>query len=242
MAETVIVTGDSRGLGARIVETLLKDDNYDVVGVSRSETEQTDLFADHYPDRYDHLGFDLANIAEIEQLYQDKIRPHGPIYGLVNNAAMAYDDLVTNVGVEDLQRLFNVNVLSPIVLSKFALRDMMLNRTEGSLVHVSSVSTSTGYKGLSMYGATKGALESFSLGVAREWGPRGIRSNCVAPGFMNTDMTSSLEEEQKERIYDRTGLGQPTDEMDVAETVAFLLSGSAGSLTGEVIRIDSGTL
>jgi 3-oxoacyl-[acyl-carrier protein] reductase len=242
MVENVIVTGDSRGLGAHIVETILEQEEYEVVGISRSESDHTRRFENTHPDRYDHLNFDLATPERIEKLYKEELKPRGPIYGLVNNAAMAYDDLVTNVGVEALQRLFSVNVLSPIVLSKFVLRDMMLNRTEGSLVHISSVSTATGYKGLSMYGATKGALESFSLGVAREWGERGIRSNCVAPGFMNTDMTSTLDEGQKERIYDRTGLGKPTDEDDVAETVAFLLSESAGSITGEVIRVDSGTL
>jgi 3-oxoacyl-[acyl-carrier protein] reductase len=119
---------------------------------------------------------------------------------------------------------------------------MILNRTEGSLVHVSSVSTATGYKGLGMYAATKGAIESFSLGVAREWGERGIRSNCVAPGFMNTEMTTELDEDQKDRIYDRTSLGGPTDQQDVAETVAFLLSDASESITGETLRIDAGTV
>jgi 3-oxoacyl-[acyl-carrier protein] reductase len=128
------------------------------------------------------------------------------------------------------------------MLTKYTLRDMMLNRTEGSIVHISSVSTATGYKGLSMYGATKGALESFSLGVAREWGERGIRSNCIAPGFMDTDMTSTLTEDQKTRIYDRTGLGEPTDEKSVANTVEFLLSEASSSITGEIIRVDAGTL
>jgi len=149
---------------------------------------------------------------------------------------------VTNAEAATLERLFAVNVLSPMMLSKYAIRDMILHRTAGSLVHVSSVSTATGYKGLSMYGATKGALEAFSLGVAREWGERGIRSNCVAPGFMNTAMTETLDESQKERIYDRTGLGEPTDPGDVAEMVAFLLSDAAASITGEVVRIDAGTL
>lgn len=242
MVNSVIVTGDSRGLGSSIVRTLLDQEEYAVVGISRSESEDTRKYSDSYPNRYDHINFDLSEPNDIGELYKKELKPRGPIYGLVNNAAMSYDDLVTNAAVEDLQKMFNVNVLSPIMLSKFVLRDMMLNRTEGSLVHVSSVSTSTGYKGLSMYGATKGALESFSLGVAREWGERGIRSNCVAPGFMDTDMTSTLDQEQKERIYDRTGLKQPTDEEDVAETIAFLLSESAGSVTGETIRIDSGTL
>ena len=240
--DRVIVTGDSRGLGAEIVETLLKSDEYEIVGISRSQSDRTTQFEKSYPDKFEHINFNLAEPDDIGTLYKERLKPRGPIYGLVNNAAMAYDDLVTNIDIKNLQKMFNVNVLSPIMLSKFVLRDMMLNRTEGSLVHISSVSTSTGYKGLSMYSSTKGALESFSLGIAREWGERGIRSNCVAPGFMNTDMTASLDETQKERIYDRTGLGQPTDETDVAELVSYLLSQSAKSITGEVIRVDSGTL
>ena len=240
--ERVIVTGDSRGLGAQVVETLLREESYAIVGTSRSESDRTRRFADAYPDRYEHVNCDLSAPERIEMLYEEELKPRGPIYGLVNNAAMPHDDLVTNADVGDLRDLFAVNVLSPIMLSKVALRDMVLNGTEGSLVHVSSVSTATGYKGLSMYGATKGALESFSLGVAREWGERGIRSNCVAPGFMETDMTATLDEEQKDRIYGRTSLGQPTDEADVAAHIAALLSPATESLTGEVIRIDAGTV
>jgi 3-oxoacyl-[acyl-carrier protein] reductase len=160
----------------------------------------------------------------------------------VNNAAMAYDDLVTNASVPPLKQIFQINVLSPILLSKFVIRDMILNRTEGALVHVSSVSTETGYKGLSMYASTKGALEAFSLNTAREWGERGIRSNCVVPGFMNTSMTENLDEDVKDRIYGRTGLGEPTKQASVAETIRFLLSSGAESITGETIRVDSGTL
>lgn len=240
--QSVIITGDSRGLGAQIVETLLEQDRYSIIGLSRSENGQISDLQDRYPDRYTHVNFDLSNPGKIEELYKEGLKPEGPIYGLVNNAALAYDDLVTNADLDVLEDMFNVNVISPILLSKFALRDMMLNRTEGSIVHISSVSTSTGYKGLSMYGATKGALEAFSLGVAREWGERGIRSNCIAPGFMDTEMTSTLDEEQKDRIYARTGLGEPTDPTSVAKTVEYLLSDAAKSITGETIRIDSGTL
>lgn len=239
--KTVIVTGDSRGLGAEIVRELLND-RYEVVGLSRSKSDEIRSFEEEYPERYTHINFDLKNSSEIEELYKQQLKPHGPIYGLVNNAAMPYDDIVTNIDRDVLSDMFDVNVISPMMLTKYTLRDMMLNRTEGSVVHISSVSTATGYKGLSMYGASKGALESFSLGVAREWGERGIRSNCIAPGFMNTQMTSSLSEEQKSRIYDRTGLGEPTDEESVAKTVEFLLSEDAASITGETIRVDAGTL
>jgi 3-oxoacyl-[acyl-carrier protein] reductase len=239
--KTIIITGDSRGLGAEIIETLLND-QYEVIGLSRSESDNVSSFEREYPNQYKHINFDLSNTSRIEMLYKEDLKSRGPIYGLVNNAAMPYDDLVTNANEEDLNQLFKINTLSPILLTKAVLRDMILNRTKGSLVHISSVSTATGYKGLSMYGATKGALESFSLGVAREWGERGIRSNCIAPGFMNTKMTSTLDEEQKNRIYDRTGLGEPTDPQSVAAMVEFLLSDASSTITGEVIRNDAGTL
>ncbi|OYR55795.1 SDR family NAD(P)-dependent oxidoreductase [Halorubrum halodurans] len=240
--QSVIVTGDSRGLGTATVQALLAETEYQIIGISRSESENTEEFEEEYPDRYCHINFDLSNPEKISDLYQEELKPRGPIYGLVNNAAMAYDDLVTNASVSPLEQMFRINVLSSIFLSKFSLRDMMLNRTEGALVHVSSVSTATGYKGLSMYAATKGALEAFSLNTAREWGGRGIRSNCVVPGFMNTSMTDSLDEDVKDRIYNRTGLGEPTQQASVAETIVFLLSGGASSITGETIRVDSGTL
>ncbi|THC82881.1 SDR family oxidoreductase, partial [Bacteroides fragilis] len=92
----------------------------------------------------------------------------------------------------------------------------------GSIIHISSISVHTGYKGLSMYASSKGALEAFSKDTAREWGQLGIRSNVVVPGFMETAMSSSLTEEQKDRIYKRTSLKQATDVRSVAETVAFL--------------------
>ena len=239
--KTIIVTGDSRGLGAAITQELLSDE-YEVLGLSRNRSDEVSRFEKEYPDRFNHINFDLENSSKIEELYKQELKSHGPIHGLVNNAAMPYDDIVTNIDRDILSTMFEVNVISPMMLTKYTLRDMMLNRTEGSIVHISSVSTATGYKGLSMYGATKGALESFSLSVAREWGERGIRSNCIAPGFMDTQMTSSLTEEQKNRIYDRTGLGEPTNEESVAKTVEFLLSEASDSITGETIRVDAGTL
>nr|WP_267875412.1 SDR family NAD(P)-dependent oxidoreductase [Cohnella cholangitidis] len=175
----IIVTGDSKGLGKEIVTQILSDTDYGVIGISRSSEEPIHQLIAEYPDRFKHLSFDLSNSSGIKQLYLQQIRKIGPIYGLVNNSAAAYDDIVSNLNMENLEQMFHVNVFSAMNLTKYAIRDMLLNHIEGSIVHISSVSTHTGYKGLSMYAASKGAMEAFSLNVAREWGSKGIRSNCV---------------------------------------------------------------
>lgn len=118
----------------------------------------------------------------------------------------------------------------------------MLHNTKGSIVHLSSISVHTGYKGLSMYASTKGALEAFSKNTAREWGEPGIRSNCLVAGFMETEMSSSLSDDQKNRIYQRTSLKKPVEKTSVAATIAFLLSDEANSITGQNIHVDNGTI
>ena len=119
---------------------------------------------------------------------------------------------------------------------------MILHKTKGSIVHISSISVHTGYKGLAMYASSKGALEAFSKDTAREWGVMGIRSNVVVPGFMATAMSSTLTEEQRDKIYARTSLKSATSIRSVAETVAFLLSDKAASITGQNIHVDNGTI
>jgi 3-oxoacyl-[acyl-carrier protein] reductase len=138
--------------------------------------------------------------------------------------------------------MFSVNVFTPMVLTKCAIRSMLLHRVAGSIVHVSSISVHTGYKGLAMYAATKGALEAFSKNTAREWGERGIRSNCVVAGFMETAMSSSLTPEQKQRIFQRTALKRRTEMSSVAATIEFLMGPGAASITGQNIFVDSGTI
>ena len=178
----------------------------------------------------------------MKRLYKEEIRKIGSIYGLVNNSAMAYDDIVTNLDYEKLHMMYQINVYSPMMLTKYAIRDMILHKTQGSIIHISSVSAHTGYKGLAMYASTKGAMEAFSLDTAREWGIRGIRSNVVAPGFMETNISAKLTDEQKKKIYQRTALKKATDVQSVAEMVYFLLSDKASSITGTVVRVDNGTI
>ena len=111
-----------------------------------------------------------------------------------------------------------------------------------SILHLSYISVHTGYKGLSMYASTKGSLEAFSKNTAREWGELGIRSNCLVAGFMETEMSSTLSTDQKNRIYKRTSMKRPVDVFSVAETIFFLISNEAKSITGQNIFVDNGTI
>jgi len=239
---SVIVTGDSRGLGLTICNCLLNSGDYFVVGLSRKRTEDIQILEDQFPDNYIHLDFDLSNPNDIQDFYQSSLKQFGPYVGLVNNAGIAYDDIITNARVIPLEKMFRVNVFSPIMLSKYMIRDMLLHNVHGSLIHISSVCAHTGYKGLSMYSSTKGALEAFSRTVAREWGERGIRSNCIAPGFIDTGMSEALSLEQKNRIFKRNSLKKGTEPQDIAKTVEFLLSAESGSITGSVVSVDCGTI
>lgn len=234
--KTILVTGVSKGLGLTITKTLLNA-GYRVFGISRSYNGEFDDY-----DKFTYLHFDLSFPEYIEEFLKDKIGNSYKIDGFVNNAAFAYDDIITNMNMDKLEKMYKVNVFSPIAITKFCLRNMLFHKTKGSIIHLSSISVHTGYNGLSMYASTKGALEAFSKNTAREWGRKGIRSNCIVAGFMETEMSSTLTDEQKDRIYKRTSLKQPTDTQSVANTIEFLLSDSSKSITGQNINVDSGTI
>lgn len=240
MSNVVVVTGDSGDLGFSICKLLLENNDFYVVGISRRRNDKVQEL--EKKENFLHIAFDLTKPDNIKDLFIHSIRKTGKLYGLVNNAAYAYDDIVTNAHIDSLDRMYKINVYSPVILTKYAIREMLLNNIKGSLVYITSICAHTGYKGLSMYASTKGALESFSKTVAREWGGRGIRSNCVAPGFMETEMSLSLSSEQRDRIFKRTSLKKPTDVESVAKTVSFLISDDSRSITGQVLHVDNGTI
>lgn len=238
----ILVTGCSRGLGLEICRVLLRD-GHNVYGVARSYTAG---FKDLESEYAGHLFFKSMDLADSEGVHKGIFKDYIPndvvLSGFVNNAAVAYDDIVTNMNLGRLKAMYDVNVFTPMIITKYAIRNMILHKTKGSIVHISSISVHTGYKGLAMYASSKGALEAFSKDTAREWGVKGIRSNCVVPGFMDTAMSSSLTEEQRNKIYARTSLKAETNVSSVAEMVAFLLSDKAISITAQNIHVDNGTI
>lgn len=238
----IILTGVSKGLGLSTAKVMLAK-GWSVFGMSRSMTPDLQSLMHEYPNHLHWIQFDMAEAENVRtKVFKEWIGLDTPIHGFVNNAAIAYDDIITNLQLEPLEQMFKVNVFGPMMMTKYAIRHMLLHHTQGSIVHLSSISVHTGYKGLAMYAATKGALEAFSKNTAREWGEIGVRSNALVAGFMETEMSATLSENQKNRIYLRTSLKKPVVVESVAETIAFLLSDESKSITGQNIHVDNGTI
>lgn len=240
--KNIILTGASKGLGLVILKKLLVND-YNVFAVNRSVTDELKELQAKNTKTLTIIEYDLVNVKDINKvIFKEKIGYKTEIHGLINNAAFAYDDIVTNLNIETLNKMYNVNVFAAMNLTKYAIRHMLLHNVKGCIVHISSISVHTGYKGLAMYASSKGAIEAFSKNTAREWGEKGIRSNCVVPGFMETNMSKKLSDSQKQRIYNRNSMKSATSLESVAETTLFLLSKKATSLTGQSINVDCGTI
>jgi 3-oxoacyl-[acyl-carrier protein] reductase len=165
---------------------------------------------------------------------------HGHIYGLINNAALGHDGVLATMHESSIRALLKINIEAPILLTKYVSRSMLLNRY-GRILNISSIIGSTGFTGLSVYGATKSALTGFSKSLARELGPKDITVNTLAPGYMETNMTTGLSGEKLQKIKRRSCLGRLADVKDVANMVLYLLSDEAAGITGATFTIDAGS-
>lgn len=240
--KNILITGVSRGLGLEIAAQSLRA-GYRVFGVSRTLSGALEGLLAEFPNGLELFQYDLSDAENMrEKIFKGFIGADTPLYGYVNNAAVAGGFLASDADEKSVTRMFSLNALSPIMATKHVLRNFMLHGTKGSIVHISSICAHTGYAGLSAYAATKGAIEAFSKNVAREWGRKGIRSNCVVAGFMETPMSSALTEEQRKKIFARTALRRPASAESVAKTVLFLLSEASESVTGQNVFADSGAI
>lgn len=238
-----LISGVSKGLGAMLTKLALES-GFTIYGISRSKTEEVEALLEKYPNNFFWKSVDLADInLDVKQdVFKNFVTNKIQLHGFVNNAASAYDDIITNLNLGKLEAMYRANVFAPMLITKYAIRNMVYNKIGGSIVHLSSISVHTGYKGLAMYASTKGALEAFSRNTAREWGELGIRSNALVAGFMETNMSSTLTSDQKNRIYNRTSLKKPTTLESVANTILFLLDERSESITGQNVFVDSGTI
>jgi len=239
----VIVTGGSRGLGLGIARKLVQA-GYCVVAIARKETDQfkaaTEEAESHNSGSLRFVPFDLAAIEEIPELVRTLRKDIGPIYGLVNNAAVGFDGALAIMHNSQIEQLIRLNTLSPIILTKYVVRSMMADGG-GRIVNVASIIGFTGYSGLSVYGATKASMIGFTRSLAREVGRKGVNVNSVAPGFLETEMTKGLDGEQLEKIARRSALRSLAAVDDVADAVEFLLGDKSQSITGTVLTVDAGS-
>jgi len=235
----VLVTGGSRGLGLGIVRRLAAA-GYRAIAVARKESDPLrSAMKEAHPGSLRFVAFDLAEIDAIPRLVRALRKEFGPIYGLVNNAAVGFDGILALMPTSQIEQLVRVNTLSPIVLTKHVVRSMMADGG-GRIVNVASVVGFTGYSGLSVYAATKASIIGFTRSLAREVGRMGVNVNSVAPGFVDTDMTRGLNAEQRQQIERRSALRRLPDIDDVACAVEFLLGDGAKSITGTVLTVDAG--
>ena len=232
----VVVSGTSSGLGRSLAKALVADD-YKVIGIARRNVTSEEIGGNSKS--YSHLNFDLGNIEKIPDLCSNIVKEFGKPFGLVNNAAIGTDGLLPTMHLTDIEKLVSLNILSPIVMTKHLIRPMLEQRS-GRVINVSSIVARTGYRGLSVYAASKAAMEGFTRSLARDVGPKGVTVNCIAPGFVDTEMTNALNPESLEKIKRRAALGRFPTHDEVISGMLYLLSENATGITGTTITIDAG--
>ncbi len=233
----VLVSGGTRGVGLAVAKKLAAD-GFCVLALGRKQSVELDAAVAATPALH-FVTFDLSDIEAIPELVRGLKAAHGPLYGLVNNAALGTEGLLSNMHNSDIEKLVRLNTVSPIVLTKYAVRAMM-TAGSGRIVNISSIIGFTGYSGLSVYGATKASMLGFTRSLAREVGRLGVTVNAVAPGFMDTEMTASLKDTDRAKIASRSALRRLVDVEDVAGAVSYLMSDAAKNITGTTITVDAG--
>ena len=239
----VVVTGGSRGLGLAIARRLARA-GYAVVAVARRTSEQLNEAIDAASrEKAGTIRFaacDLGEIDKIPHLVRNLRKEVGPIYGLVNNAALGTEGVLATMHNTKIEALVRVNTVAPIVLTKYVVRSMMADGG-GRIVNVASIVGFTGYSGLSVYAATKSSMLGFTRSLAREVGRLGVNVNAVAPGFLDTEMTQRLVGEERQKVARRSALRRLAGVDDVADAVEFLLGAGARSITGTALTVDAGS-
>jgi 3-oxoacyl-[acyl-carrier protein] reductase len=237
----VLVTGGSRGIGLAIARRLAGV-GYDVIAVARRESQELRAGIAEFGASSGSINFrpcDLSDTDAIPAFVKSLRDEFGPLYGLVNNAGLGTEGLLATMHNSEIEALVRLNVLSPMILTKYVVRHMMA-AGEGRIINISSIIASTGYNGLSVYGATKAAATGFTRSLAREVGKVGITVNAIAPGFIDTELTHNLGGEGRDRIAKRAALRRLPEVDDVARMVEYLFSDGGRNITGSVLTIDAG--
>jgi 3-oxoacyl-[acyl-carrier protein] reductase len=232
-----LVTGASRGIGRAIAERLMAD-GATVIGTATSENG-AQAISDYLQGNGEGKVLNVADPDSMQALLTDITEKHGTVDILINNAGITRDNLLMRMKDDEWQSIMDTNLTSIFKMSKAVLRGMMKKR-KGRIINIGSVVGSTGNAGQANYAAAKAGVIGFSKSMAREVASRGITVNVVAPGFIDTDMTKSLTDDQKESIFKDIPANRLGDPKEIAATVGFLASDEAAYITGETIHVNGG--
>ncbi len=238
--QIALVTGASRGIGAAIAQELGKQGAV-VIGTATTKGGAESVHAALQQTGIQGAGMalDVNDAAQIEAVLKQIAEQFGDVSILVNNAGITRDTLLMRMSDEDWDAVISTNLTSVYRMSQAVLRPMMKART-GRIISISSVVGHMGNAGQTNYAAAKAGMAGFSKSLAAEVGSRNITVNCVAPGFIETDMTAELPEAIKAKMLERVPLGRLGNVQEIAATVAFLASPSAAYITGETIHVNGG--
>lgn len=234
-----IVTGATRGIGKAIAEKL-SEQGVELV-ISARNQDALDALAKTLPTKAHAIVCDMGNPTDIDHLAEESEKLLGQIDILVNNAGITADNLLMRMKDEEWEKVMNTNLTSVFRLSRAILRGMMRKKM-GRIINISSVVGVTGNPGQANYVASKAGLIGFSKSLALEVASRNITVNCVAPGFIETDMTSALTSEQKEKIMQQIPQGKMGSADDIAHAVLYLASREASYVTGQVLHVNGGMI
>jgi len=235
--QVAFVTGSTRGIGRGIAATLHQAGA--AVAVVGRKKEQAAAVAAELGARAVGVGCDVSDAGQVEAAIAEAEQALGPISILVNNAGLTRDNLLLRLGEDDWDQVLDANLKGAFLTTKAVIRGMMKRRA-GRIINITSVVGITGNKGQANYAASKAGLIGFTKSVAKEYASRGVLANCVAPGFIETDMTAALPKDARDALLSAIALGRLGQPADIAGAVLFLASDFARYVTGQVLVVDGG--
>jgi 3-oxoacyl-[acyl-carrier protein] reductase len=237
--KNIVVTGASRGIGAGIAQLLASQGAAVAITYSSNEQKANDVVKGLSGTGHLCVKLDVSSEESVKAAFAEIFKKMGTVDGLVNNAGVTDDMLLLMMKTDSFDNVINTNLRGTFLCTKTVLKPMLKNK-KGSIVNITSVIGQMGNGGQSNYAASKAGIEAFTKSVAKEIASRHIRLNCVAPGYIATEMTDALNEKQKEGIMamiPTQTLGKPED---VAHCVSFLLSEESNYITGQTISVNGG--
>ena len=234
----IFITGGSRGIGAGIAQTCSKLGANAIITYNSNKEEAFGLIKGLKNSKALHMNSEDPN--SISEATKEAIEIFdGKVDGVVNNAGITKDNLMLRMSAADFSKVLDINLKGTFLVSKAFIKPMMKQKS-GSFVHITSVIGQIGQAGQTNYAASKAGIEAFSRSMARELASRNIRSNCVAPGYVNTDMTKNLDEKVKANLLKHIPLNKVANVFEIAYPVCFLLSSDASYITGQTIGVNGG--